>query len=261
MGELTSPLYAGPVDRWDRGNIVSVRFYGAANLLSLSETQVLGGAGAIAIKNVATGQWEVLQYQNAALAGPNSYNLSKLLRGQLGTEGAMPNPAPARARVVVLDASLLTPLDMGLDRRGLVQTLRYGPSPYPVSDHRYTAVSLGFGAIGLRPFSVSQIAGRRALPAGDVAFTWMRRTRFAGDSWDPDTVPLNEESEAYDLEVLDGAGRVLRTVSGLSSPTWTYTAAAQTTDFGAPQPSYTLNLYQLSALFGRGQVATRTVFL
>ncbi len=43
IGELTSPLYAGPVDRWDLGNTVSVRFYGAANLLSLTETQVLGG--------------------------------------------------------------------------------------------------------------------------------------------------------------------------------------------------------------------------
>ena len=47
MGELTSPLYAGPVDRWDGGNSLYVRFYGAANLLSLTEGQVLGGAGAI----------------------------------------------------------------------------------------------------------------------------------------------------------------------------------------------------------------------
>jgi hypothetical protein len=33
----------------------------------------------------------------------------------------------------------------------------------------------------------------------------------------------------------------------------------QAADFGAPRPSYTLNLYQLSAVTGRGQVATRTV--
>ena len=54
---------------------------------------------------------------------------------------------------------------------------------------------------------------------------------------------------------------MLRTVSGLSAPSWTYTAAAQTADFGAPQSAYTLNIYQLSALYGRGQVATRTVYL
>lgn len=37
-------------------------------------------------------------------------------------------------------------------------------------------------------------------------------------------------------------------------------AAEQAADFGAAQPAYTLNIYQLSALYGRGQVATRTVF-
>ncbi len=261
MGELTSPLFAGPVDRWDRGNVVSVRFYGAANLLSLTEAQVLGGAGAIAVKNAALGQWEVLQYQSATLVGLGSYNLTKLLRGQLGSEASMQNPAPARTRVVVLDAATLMPLDMGLDKRGLVQALRYGPSPFPVGDPRYCNTSLVAASVGLRPFSVSQISGRRALPAADATFTWVRRTRFAGDGWDPNTVPLNEDFEVYDVEVLNGAGGVVRTVSALASPTWFYSATAQAADFGAAQPSYTLNIYQLSALYGRGQVATRTVFL
>ncbi len=261
MGQLTSPLYAGPVDRWDFGNVVSLRLYGGAQLLSLSEAQVLGGAGAIAIKNAATGNWEVLQYQSAQLVGVGAYNLTKLLRGQLGTEGAMLNPAPKGARVVILDANTLTPLDMTLDERGLVQSLRYGPSLFPPSDPTYGAASLAFPATGLRPFSVSQIAGRRALPAADVAFTWVRRTRFNGDGWDPDSVPLNEQSELYDLEVTDGQGNVLRTVSGLSAPAWTYTAAQQAADFGTSQPAYTINLYQLSAVYGRGQVATRKVFL
>ena len=160
MGELTSPLYPGPVDRWDLGNTACVRFYGAANLLSLTEAQVLGGAGAIAVKNEALGEWEVLQYQNATLVGTNSYNLTKLLRGQLGTEGAMRDPAPTGTRVVALDAATLTPLDMGLDRRGLVQTLRYGPSPYPVSDPRYRGASLVAASVGLR--SVLGGADRRA---------------------------------------------------------------------------------------------------
>ena len=260
LGQLTSPLYAGPVDRWDRGNIVSVQFYGAANLLSLTEAQVLAGVGALAVKG-AGGQWEVLQYESATLVGQSSYNLSGLLRGQLGTEGAMQNPAPAGSRVVSLDASTLVPLDMGLNQRGLAQTLRYGPSPLPVGDPRYTTATLTFGSVGLRPFSVSQIAGARTLPAADVQFTWVRRTRFAGDSWDPDTVPLNEDAEAYDLEIVGPGGTVVRTVPGLPSPAFTYTAAAQTADFGAPQSSYRVNVYQLSALVGRGEVASRTVIL
>ncbi len=261
MGELTSPLYAGPVDRWDRGNVVSLRLYGGGQLASLTEAQVLGGAGLIAVKNPALGAWELLQYQTAALVGASAYNLSKLLRGQCGSEGAMANPVPAGARVVVLDGAKLGPLDMSVDQRDLVQSLRYGPSLFGPEHRTYRTATLSFPATGLRPFSVSQISGRRALPAADVTVTWVRRTRFAGDSWAHDTVPLNEDSESYDLEVLDGAGDVLRTVYALSAPSWIYTAAAQTADFGAAQPSYRLNIYQISALYGRGQVATRTVYL
>ena len=259
LGELTSPLYPGPVDRWDRGNTVYVRFYGAASLLSLSEAQVLAGGGAIGVKT-PDGAWEVLQYQTATLIGPGSYALSKLLRGQLGTEGAMRVPVPAGARVVVLDANALTPLDTILDNRSQAQDLRYGPSLYPVSDPSYTETTLQGVPVGLRPFSVSQIAGQRDPASGDVAFTWARRTRFAGDSWDAASVPLNEDGEAYDLEVLSG-GTVVRAVSGVPAPAWTYPAAAQVADFGTLQAAYTINVYQLSVLVGRGQVAQRTVFL
>ena len=258
LGALTSPLYAGPVDRWDMGNVLSLRLFGPGQLLSLSEAQVLGGAGALAIEDTTTGAWEVLQYRDARLVGAGAYNLSALLRGQLGTEGAMRNPAPAGARVVVLDTTALVPLDMTLDQRDLVQTLRYGPSLYGPAHPTYTQVALAFPATGLRPFSVSQIRAQR-LPSGDVAFAWTRRTRFAGDSWDPDTVPLNEEAERYDLEVTDGAGHVLRTVAGLGAPGFTYTAAQQAADFGAPRAAYTVNLYQISAVVGRGQVATAKV--
>ena len=63
----------------------------------------------------------------------------------------------------------------------------------------------------------------------------------------------------YDLEVLDDAGGVVRTVSDLPSPSWTYPAAQQAADFGATRYAYTVNVYQLSVLYGRGQVARRTV--
>ena len=260
LGVLTSPLPAGPVDRWDRGNTVSLQLFGPAQLLSLSDAQVLGGGGAIAVENVAVGGWEVLQYRDARLVGAGAYALTTLLRGQLGTEGAMANPAPAGARVVVLDANTLVPLDMTPDQRDLVQMLRYGPSLYGPAHPTYTEVSLAFPATGLRPFSVSQVRGA-CLPGGDVLFAWVRRTRFAGDGWDPDAVPLNEEAERYDLEILGPGGAVVRTAAGLTAPAFLYTAAMQAADFGAPRASYTLNLYQLSAVVGRGQVATRTVTL
>jgi hypothetical protein len=259
LGELTGALYPGPVSRWDLANAVYVRLYGSTQLLSLIESQVLAGAGAIAVKNAASGQWEILQFQNAELLGAQTYKLSKLLRGQLGTEGAMANPFPIGSRVLALDTAALAVLQMSIDQRGLAQTLRYGPASKLNSDPNYVEQSFTFAGIGLRPYSVSHIEGNRVLPATDVTFTWVRRTRFAGDSWEPADVPLNEDFEAYDVEVVNGAA-IARTVR-VDSPTWTYDAASQVADFGSAQSGYTLNVYQISALFGRGQVNQTAVTL
>ena len=73
-------------------------------------------------------------------------------------------------------------------------------------------------------------------------------------------MPLNEEAELYDLEITDGSGSVVRTVPSLPQPSWLYPAALQVADFGAPQPAYTVNVYQLSAVVGRGQGTTARVF-
>jgi hypothetical protein len=64
-------------------------------------------------------------------------------------------------------------------------------------------------------------------------------------------VPLGEDAESYQIVILDGT-TIKR---ALASPTpWVvYTIAQQTADFGAPQPNYTLCIYQLSATYGRGE--------
>jgi hypothetical protein len=70
-------------------------------------------------------------------------------------------------------------------------------------------------------------------------------------------VPLNEESERYDVDILDGAD-VVRTIS-ITAPAATYTAAQQTADFGSPQSSIAVRVYQLSAIVGRGRPAAATL--
>ena len=102
--------------------------------------------------------------------------------------------------------------------------------------------------MGLRPLSPAHVRGARA--AGDLAITWVRRTRIGGDSWDAVEVPLGEDTERYEVDILDGA-TVKRTLTA-TSPTATYTAAQQTADFGAPQSSVSLRVYQLSPVHGRG---------
>ena len=76
---------------------------------------------------------------------------------------------------------------------------------------------------------------------------------LAADSWGGLEVPLAEELEAYEVEILDGA--TVKRVLSTATTSAVYTAADQTADWGAPLgPGDTLDsrIYQLSALVGRG---------
>jgi hypothetical protein len=94
---------------------------------------------------------------------------------------------------------------------------------------------------------------------GDVAISWQRRTRLLGPLVDgsPD-VPLDEASEAYELDIYR-AGAIVRTVTGLGSPAFTYTAAMQAADgFSGTIATLQLDAYQISAIAGRGFVKAGT---
>ena len=88
---------------------------------------------------------------------------------------------------------------------------------------------------------------------------WTRRSRsLAADGWDG--VPLAEESEAYEVEILDGPS-VVRTLES-NTPRVTYTAAQQTADLSAllgPGNTLDLRIFQLAALVGRGTPASVTL--
>ena len=139
-------------------------------------------------------------------------------------------------------------VDMTEDEVGLAFNWRCGPASRDIGSPTYVEVAHAFTGRGLKPLSPVHVRGTRS--AGDLALTWMRRTRIGGDSWDGVEVPLGEDEERYEIDILDGA-TVKRTLTA-TSPTATYTAAQQTADFGSPQPSIALRIYQLSTTRGRG---------
>lgn len=73
-------------------------------------------------------------------------------------------------------------------------------------------------------------------------------------------MPLAEELETYEVEILDGAA--VKRVLSAATTSAVYTAAQQSADWGAPlAPGDTVNIriYQLSALVGRGAPKTVTL--
>ena len=133
----------------------------------------------------------------------------------------------------------------------------------PVSDETYVATTFTPVGIGLRPFSVAHIEQpwRSARTPGDLTIRWTRRSRaLVADAWEQVEVPLAEDLEGYDVQILAGAA-VKRTLTSSTSSVL-YTAAQQTADWGAPLgPGQTLALriFQLSNRLGRGTPASVTL--
>jgi hypothetical protein len=174
----------------------------------------------------------------------------------------MGNPAPAGVRVVVLDDSLAT-LPIAEADLGIPWNWRIGPASRPVTDETYVAQAFKPAGVGLRPFSVAHIEQPWRTPRapGDLTIRWTRRSRaLAADSWGGLEVPLGEELEAYEVEILDGA--TVKRVLSTATTSVVYTAAQQTADWGGPlAPGDTLDvrIVQLSALVGRGAPKTVTL--
>ena len=138
---------------------------------------------------------------------------------------------------------------MALSELGVEESWRIGPSPRDHGDPSYVERRHAASGIGLRPLSPVHLRARRQ--DGDIVFTWIRRTRIDGDGWELNDVPLGEEREAYEVEILS-AGAPVR-MAATSEAMFRYTAAEQNEDFGfPPPPSFALHVYQMSATAGRG---------
>ncbi|SNX74955.1 putative tail protein [Cereibacter ovatus] len=257
IGTLVSDFYPGPTSRFDLGNALVVEL-ASGTLESVTDLTLFGGANALAVES-APGIWEIVQAGAAELVAPSRYRLTRLLRGQRGTEAAMGNPTPAGARVVVLD-SALAPLPIAEADLGLPWNWRIGPAARAVSDASYTPLAFTPAGRGLVPFAPVHVVQpwRAARSPGDLTIRWTRRSRaLVADAWEQVEVPLAEDLESYDVQILDGAV-VKRTLTSTTTSVL-YTAAQQTADWGAPlAPGQVLaiRIFQLSNRLGRGTPAT-----
>lgn len=242
IGGALTVLPAGPAgNTWDDGSTVDVLLQ-HGSLASISDLGVLNGGNVALLGN------EIIQFANATLLADQKYRLSRLLRGRLGTEHERAIHAQGE-RFVLLAANLV---------RVVLQNSLIGLARH------YKAVSIGgtlattpeqiFTYTGktLRPYSPVHITGIRHDPAtNDWRIRWVRRTRLGGEWRDGVDVPLNEQSELYHVQIMNGAA-VARTVEGITTPELVYTAAQQVTDFGTAQASISVKIYQVSAIVGRG---------
>ncbi len=243
MGSLLEPLPSGQAGLWMRASVL-VKVSGA--LESRSEEEVLGGANGAALRSPDGGDCEVIQFTSAELVAPGEYRIGGLLRGQAGTDAAMPEVWPVGTEIVVIDGAVQQ-VGLAASARGLERHFRIGPATRSYDDPSYLHLVETFEGVGLRPYRPGHLAATRRAD-GSIEARWFRRTRIDGDSWLGIDVPLGEEAEVYLVRVRAGSPVVRE--SEVTAPLYVYTAAEQAEDGVAG--AVTLEVAQVSARFGAG---------
>ncbi|GGH13955.1 hypothetical protein GCM10007036_12910 [Alsobacter metallidurans] len=249
IGRLAAPLAAGPPDRWDRAAALEVRWPTGAPPSALDAT-ALSAATAVAVQGVG-GAWEAIAFGRADLVGPSRWRLSRLLRGLGGSRVA---GAPLGALVVALDGSL-TRLAEGAGALGRAYQYRVGPAARGAGDAAALSFSAAVSGQALRPLAPVRPTARRT-PAG-VILRWLRQGRVDADAWEPVDIPLGEDREAYEVQILRD-GMALRTLAA-TQESILYATADEAADFGAQQASLSVSIRQLSATVGAGAPLEATV--
>ena len=215
-----------------------------------TDAEVLDGA------NILVCEGEIIQFVSAVDLGNNTYELTRLLRGRRGTEHIAWDDHASGASLAFLPAGGVPQrFRAALSEVGSTKQLNAfdaGKAGATYSNTPHTSVDLEGNC--RKPWSPGAVDPLRS--GDDVISTWEYRSRWGDELEDggDGSVPLGEAAEVYDLEIYDSTFVTLkRTVLGLTSPTWTYTSAMQTTDFGTGHQSpYGMVIYQVSELVGRG---------
>jgi hypothetical protein len=253
IGRLVAPLAAGPTACMDHANEVRIALtYGG--LQSVSSLALLNGANRAAIQ-MQNGEWEIIGFQSAEEVAPNVWHLAGLLRGFSGTEDAMAAGAVADAAFVLLD-SAVTPLGLDPDEAGL--SLNWIAEAYGAAGGRVGPLEFAGGIRADTPLAPVHLRAERQAD-GDIALSWIRRSRRDGDGWGGDDVPLDESTEAYRVEILDG-GDAIR-VASANAPAFLYTAAMAAADFGTSLSAIGFRVRQKGARVALGIAAEHSAVL
>lgn len=202
------------------------------------------------------GETEIIQWRDAADEGGGLFRLTGLLRGRRGTEDQI-TARRAGDLFLILDesrAGFAAPVSEA-------SALRYyrAVSIYEAVSTAAAAASKTTRGRAEQPYAPAHVSGTRD-GSQHLSITWLRRTRVDGEWLDgTGTVPLSEGAEAYEVDVLNGSGAVVRTISGLSTPVAAYLASQQVADFGSTQSSVRVRVYQMSNIVGRGIAAEATL--
>ncbi len=224
IGFTQTPLRRASAGLWDEGVPLLVNLIGGV-LESRPREALLSGANFAAIGDGTPDNWEVFQFAHADLQSEGVYALSKRLRGQFGTDAAIPDVWPEGSVFVLLDQRVAQTALSRSERR-VAKHYRIGPATRGYDDPSFVHQVEAFNGNGLRPYAPVHLRLRSA--GLDDVLSWTRRTRIDGDDWGGMEVPLGEETESYLIQIRVDGSLVREQI--VNQPSWTYTDAMKLED-------------------------------
>jgi hypothetical protein len=201
-------------------------------------------------RSVSPARAEIIHFRDVVATDTGIFVLSTLLRGRRGTEVYVALHEPGEMFVMLDDSAIISRQLLPLDRVG--RTLHLAAVARGGNAGNSKPQTIALAGNDLKPYAPVHLTASGSFGA-DITLTWVRPTRVGGDLRDGfGTVLLAEDAEEYELEILGPDDDVRRTVTGLTSATFTYTAAMQAEDFPEGYPASDFVVYQISAQVGRG---------
>lgn len=190
---------------------------------------------------------ELIQFMTAELIDTNTYRISGLLRGRLGTETDIAGHALGD-KFVLLDGnirSINTPISQ-VNTESL-----YKPASVGRTLQQTVAVAFTNSARKKRPLSIVHLAATQDI-SGNWNIVFDRRTRYRAAWADGVDAPLGETEELFEIEFLSGDEAVVNTYQ-TDTTSYQYTVAQQTADFGSAVNGIVMDVYPVSPQYGRGE--------
>lgn len=236
MGQVEASLSASSAYSVDTTNTILLSLNGTPS--STTFDLMMQGKGAWLIGN------EIIQVQSWAADGDN-WRGSTLLRGRLDTA---PASHSIGARAVFLGNPIRVPTDGALlDTNLQLRAPSYGQQGSDATDAAYS-----FAGKSQEEWPPESLTATQDGSDWDLA--WVPRYRL-GNSANP--IP-SAHFYGWRLTFTVGGNSVTHDVTG-TTPSYTWTAAQQTTDFGSAQSSFDLDIQALNYLGGAGKALSESV--
>lgn len=195
---------------WDRTNSLVINFFSNTTLSSVTEQELLANPelNLLGVINPSTNAVEYVQFKTAtagAAVAPyvTNYTVGTFLRGRVGSDGNVGAHTSADD-VVVIDSTVL-PRRMAVADVERTLKFKFVTSGQSVDDAAEVTQTLRGNS--LRPLAPVNLTGTRDA-LGNLLLQWTGRSRINPGMIPGSDVPIGEDEEIYNVEIMDGASVV-----------------------------------------------------